>query len=206
VDLSRPYAILCPTLDSDVLHVLAGTNRPLTGREVARLAGKRSHAGVTDVLQRLTEQGLLERKEAGQAYLYTLNRDHLAAPAVILLASLRAELIRRLTTVISAWALSPAHASAFGSAARGDGDTESDIDLFLVRPDSIDADVPLWRGQVDELSSSVYRWTGNHVGIVEVAQPELPRLRREQPPIVQNLRRDAILLYGEPVADLLEPL
>jgi hypothetical protein len=30
---ARPYKAICPTLDSEVLSVLAGTSRPLTGRE-----------------------------------------------------------------------------------------------------------------------------------------------------------------------------
>src|SRR4051794_10747130 len=100
MDLSRPYTALCPSLDGDVLVTLAGTRRPLTGREVARLAGRRSHVGVRDVLARLVEQGLVDRQEAGSALLYTLNREHLAAPAVAVLAGMRSDLVRRLRTEI----------------------------------------------------------------------------------------------------------
>lgn len=203
MDLSRPYSSLCPTLDGDVLNVLAGMRRPLTGREVARLTGGRSAMGVRDVLNRLTEQGLLDRQEAGSAFLYTLNREHVAAPAVMLLAGLRGELLRRLRTTITAWDIPPTHASMFGSAARGDGAPDSDIDLFIVRPAHVNDNDTNWRDQLAALADAVHRWTGNHAGIAEVAETEVPRLRDEQPPIVLNLRDDAVVLYGPDPTELL---
>ena len=52
-------------------------------------------------LRRITEEGLVHAEEAGNAYLYTFNRDHLAAPAVELLADIRSELERRLRAEIA---------------------------------------------------------------------------------------------------------
>lgn len=204
VDLSRPYSALSPTLDADVLVVLAGTTRPLTGREVARLARRGSQRGVSSVLERLVEQGLVDRQEAGRALLYTLNRGHLAAPAVDILSGLRSELLRRLRASLGAWNIRPLHASLFGSAARGEGDARSDIDLFIVRPDDVDPGDARWRGQLDDLSDQVYRWTGNRAGIAEVSAAEIERLRAWQPRVVGELRSDAVGLFGPDVATLLE--
>lgn len=142
MDTARPYLAICPTLDSDVLAVLAGTSRPLTGREVARLAGRRSHAGVLDALNRLAQHGLVDRQEAGRAFLFTLNREHLAAPAVDILAGLRTELLNRIRHTIETWQVAPTHVSLFGSTARAEGDTASDIDLFVVRPRGVAEDDP----------------------------------------------------------------
>jgi hypothetical protein len=114
IDLSPPYAAISPTLDGTVLAVLAGTTRPLTGREVARLAGRRHHSGVLAVLNRLTEQGVANRQEAGRALLYTLNREHLITPAVERLANLRLEFLRRLREAIQGWVVTPIHVSLFG--------------------------------------------------------------------------------------------
>jgi len=204
MDVAQPYAALCPTLASGVLAVLAGTNRPLTGREVARLVGRHSHSGVREVLNRLTEHGLVERQEAGRALLYTLNRDHLAAPAVDVLAGMRMELLNRLRQSIAGWDVPPVHVSLFGSAARGEGNTESDIDLFIVRPSDISEDDNHWCSQIDRLAADVLRWTGNHAGIAEVAEPEIDRLERDQPPILAELRSDAITLSGPEVVELLD--
>jgi len=161
---------------------------------------------VRAVLNRLSEHGLVDRQEAGRALLFTLNREHLAAPAVTLLAGMRAELVQRLRRSIESWSVVPIHASVFGSAARGDGDTKSDIDLFIVRPKDIDDDDPVWRQQLDRLATSVRRWTGNHAGIVEVAEMEIPRLREEAPPIVAELKDDAVQLFGPGISALLGPM
>lgn len=203
MDVSRPYTAVCPTLDGEVLVALAGTTRPLTGRAVARLLDRgESHAGVLNVLARLVEQGLVYREEAGNALLYTLNRDHLAFPAVEVLAGIRSELIARLRRAIEEWELSPAHASLFGSAARGDGDTESDIDLFIVRPAEISDDDSRWRSQLNRLATDVEQWCGNHASLVEVSTDDLDRLATEQPPVVADLTSDAIVLVGQEAASL----
>lgn len=206
MDLTRPYSVVSSTLDPGVLVLLAGTSRPLTGREIARLLGRPSHSGVIAALDRLVVQGLVEREEAGRAFLFTLNRDHLAAPAVELLADLRSELLRRIREAIGEWTVRPEHLSLFGSAARGEGDTESDIDLFVVRGTAIERQDSLWREQLDLLARRIEGWTGNPARIVEVEQAELALLRRERPPIVDELRADAITLAGPETSTLLEEL
>ena len=186
--------------------MLSGTTRPLTGREVARLVRTGSQPAVNASLRRLTEEGLVRAEEAGNAYLHTLNREHLGAPVVELLRDIRRELERRLCVEIEEWKIAPAHASIFGSAARGDGDTRSDIDIFVVRPAGVDEDDAGWRQQLDQLADHVYDWTGNHAGISEVSAADVRRLRRERPPVVDELRRDAITLAGPPPTELLRAL
>lgn len=203
VNLARPYTAVCPTLDAGVLSVLAGTTRPLTGREVSRLLGRPSHSGVLGTLNRLSEHGLVDREEAGRAFLFTLNRDHLAAPAVDLLVHMRSELFDRLCQTVASWEIAPVHVSLFGSMARGEGDTSSDIDLFVVRPSGVEREDPRWREQLDLLARKVQRWTGNMAGIAEVGKEEIPRLRKEEPPILAELRADAITVAGTEAAALL---
>jgi DNA-binding transcriptional ArsR family regulator len=203
MDLSRPWAPIRSPIDMEVLRVLRGTTRPLTGREVARLVRAGSQPTVNASLRRLSEEGLIRAEEAGNAYLYTFNREHLAAPAIELLADVRSELERRLRDEIAEWQVAPVHLSIFGSAARGDGDTESDIDIFVVRPRNVPDDDPRWREQLDGLSDRIRAWTGNHAALSEVSAANVRRLRRERPPVVEELRRDAITLAGLPPADLL---
>lgn len=202
VDLSRPWAPIRSPIDMEVLRVLRGTTRPLTGRDVARLVRVGSQPTVNASLRRLSDEGLMHLEEAGNAYLYTFNREHLAAPAVELLADVRAELERRLRDEIAGWKIAPVHLSVFGSAARGDGDTQSDIDLFVVRPPRVAEDDAPWRAQLDTLSDHVHAWTGNHVGLSEVSAADLRRLRRQRPPVVDELRRDAITLAGPAATEL----
>lgn len=201
VDLSRPYTVLGTHLTNEVLVALARTTRPLSGREVARITG-RSDRRVRQILHDLVAHGLVHQQEAPPALLFTLNREHVAAPIVEQLANLRREFERRVRAEIESWEVQPAHASIFGSAARGDGDTSSDIDIFIVRPDRVTEDNPVWRQQLEQLAVDVRNWSGNRAGIAEVAQRELARLRREQPPVVADLRADAVTLAGPPLAEL----
>ena len=183
---------------------LAGTTRPLSGREVAKLSGASTN-GAWRALQRLVEHGLVTVEEVGNgaALIYTLNRRHVAADAVLLLADLRARLITRLTDELDTWPVPPAHAYLFGSAARGDGDSRSDIDLLLVRPSEVALDDEQWRARVDALAEAIHAWTGNPAGIVEQSQSDIRRLRRGRPAIVAELERDAVVLRGASVKELL---
>lgn len=134
--------------------------------------------------------------------LYTLNRDHLAADAAIALIRLRSALIERITQELGNWETKPTHASVFGSAARGDGDTTSDVDIFIVRPAGTDEEDETWRSQINTLSDSILSWTGNHAGISEVRDSDVARLGRERPPIVEELEKDALPLLGPPADKL----
>ena len=205
MDVSKPFTAISSSVDADVLVVLAGSTKPRSGRELARRAG-RSNTGVQHVLDRLVEHGLVNREEVGRTFLYELNRDHLLAPTVEQMAGARTELIRRLREAIGAWEPAPVHASLFGSAARGDGDTNSDIDLLIVRPADLDPEDANWRDQLDELADSVRRWTGNNAGIAEVSEGELPRLRKDRPPVVEEVSEDAVDLAGEDTRKLLRRL
>jgi predicted nucleotidyltransferase len=176
--------------------VLAGTTRLLTGREIMLLTGRTSHSGVMAVLSRLAEHGLVDQVELNRASLYALNREHLAAPAVELLMGMRDELLERVRREFDAWQIAPAHASLFGSAARGDGNAQSDIDLFIIRPNEVDENEPAWCTQIDNLQRQILRWTGNHAGIVQVPESQIAHLLDAEPPIVAALRSDAINLHG----------
>ena len=197
MNLAAPSSIAIPETTGRVLTVLAGTTRPLSGREVARLSGS-PRTTVARVLRDLELQGLAKVQEAGAgaALLYSLNRGHLAAEPVLALVNLRQRLIDFLRLELEGWSIQPKHASLFGSAARGDGDSASDIDLVIVRPDGISETNDTWRGQLDCLARTVKDATGNRAGISEVGELELRRLVYDRPPIVDELEVDAITLVG----------
>lgn len=203
MDVSRPYRAVSPGLTGDVLVVLAGTTRPLTGREVARLVGTRSADGVRKALERLAEHGLVSRQRAGRSYLHALNREHVAAGLVAELAAVRSRFLADLHDEVNAWRIPTVHASLFGSAARLDGDTASDIDLFVVRSHDVDEADPEWRAQLDELAERIYQRTGNNASVFEFGENELDSLRRSARPILAELRVDRIDLAGEPLISML---
>jgi len=195
MDMSQPISTVIPTLDGPVLAALARTNQPLTGRRIHQLTGAGSESGTRKVLRRLAGTGLVTAKQVGPSVQYSLNREHLAAAAVLELTTLRSRLIRQIMDAIAQWTRHPIHASIFGSAARGDGDVESDVDLLIVH--SFHEPPPEWSEQVDELGDRVHAWTGNYMQTYELSTSELAEHLRVGDPIVDEWIRDSITVYGQ---------
>jgi Nucleotidyltransferase domain len=116
------------TLDGDVLTVLARADAEMTGRQIQRLAGHGSHQGIRNAADRLTKQGIVLRRGAGNANLYKLNRSHVAAPWVEGLAGLSEQVLERLRNTIGTWTPPPVLAVLFGSVATGHATPTSDLD------------------------------------------------------------------------------
>jgi predicted nucleotidyltransferase len=89
----------------------------------------------------------------------------------------------------------------FGSAARGDGDASSDIDLLLVAPR--DADAEGWTAQIDDLRLRVERWTGNHCQVFDIDEARLREHLDARDPLVDAWLRDGIVVAGDPLKSLL---
>jgi len=192
-------------LDARVLEVLAGTTRPLSGREVARIAGQGSPNGVWRALNRLAASGIVHADRRGRAIYYVANRDHLAWPAIETLAHLRGRLFRRLADEIAAWSIAPLHASVFGSVSRGDADADSDLDLLIVRPEGLDAEArETWERQLDALRERILRWTGNRTQTFSIEQSRLIDHVRAGDPLVRSWLDDEIPLFGPPIRDLVQ--
>lgn len=203
MDLASPLRSLVPTLDAEALTVLAGTTAPLTGNRLAGLASRGSRAGLMRVLDRLVAHGLVLAEPAGAATLYRLNREHLLCEPLLAALQARRRLLDRLRAELESWATPCLHASVFGSVARGDATTSSDIDLLLVRPVDVDADEPAWQRQVRQLEVAVAAWTGNALAILELTPADLARARDAGEPLLQSLQDDALVLVGPTVPHLL---
>lgn len=199
VDMNSPMRTLLPSASAEVLTVLAGTTEELTGNAIATLAGGRvSQTGANKALKRLVAGGVVLARPAGSAILYSLNRDHVAAGAVLQLAALRATFLQRVTEAVAGWQLPAVSVVLFGSVARGDAGTASDIDLLVVRPDAFSPDDARWERQLEELTESVRSWTGNPCEILEYSESALADLVAAGDALVENLRTDGIAVAGTP--------
>ncbi|MGY6658825.1 nucleotidyltransferase domain-containing protein [Amycolatopsis sp. TRM77291] len=182
-----------PTLDGDVLAVLAGHDGIFTTGQLHRLLARHSEEGIRKVLRRLVKQGVVESDRVGNAFTYRLNRDHLAAEHIIALAQLRKTLLERIEDRLESWQVPPVYAAVFGSVARGEATEGSDVDLLLIRPDDADAD--RWETQVDELAVEVTRWTGNDTRPLEFAEAELAE-RAYDEAVLRDVARDGLTVAG----------
>lgn len=119
-----------------------------------------------------------------------LNRDHVAAPAVASLAHLWGEVFDRIRRHVAEWPRGPRLVGIYGSAARRDGDEESDVDLLVVS-DAVDAS-----DQAAQLAAQVERWTGNATHVVTVGSKDLRRMRRAREAILAEWERDLVVIVG----------
>ena len=196
MDFARPLHTVTPTLDGDVLAVLAGADAELSGRRVHQLVGHSSEQGVRKTLDRLVEQGIASSRRAGQAKLYQLNRDHLAARHIEGLAALRSELLQRLRETVKQWKVEPVAALLFGSVARREAGAQSDLDLLVIRPARCDADAKPWRDQVSRLQQAATAWTGNDSRVLEFGEEELREGLGEREPVLVDAVKDGIEIAG----------
>lgn len=197
MNLTSPISAIAPGGRGVILSILARTEQPLSGRRVAELAGNQlAKSRVLEVLGELAASGIVLVESRPPSLLYELNREHLAAPAIIQLAHLRSALIDRIRAQLTEWTEPAVTAWLFGSAARGEGTETSDIDIAVVRPDSLDADDADWSRQLVELSDAVTRWTGNGTSVIEYAESEIAALVEADERIVASIQSEGIHLGG----------
>ncbi|MEX7473804.1 nucleotidyltransferase domain-containing protein [Mycobacterium adipatum] len=201
MQLNRPFATVTPTLDGDVLAVLATVDEPFTLSQINRILTTASAEGIRKVLGRLTTQGVVLRSQVGRTNLYRLNTNHIAAEPILALSRLASTLWTRIESLLESWADPPIYAAVFGSAAKGLMTIDSDIDLFLVRrpispPSGSTHDHDIWASQVTDLARAVTVWTGNDTRVVEYAVDDLRTAAEAGEPLLDNVARHGLTVAG----------
>lgn len=201
MDFGHPVEALIPDAQGRVLATLAQTTQELNLRTLAELSGV-SIAHAARIVPRLVELGVVERREVPPAVLVRLVREHLAARAILALADLRHAFLEELRE--SAGCLDPPPSSVilFGSFARGDDDAESDVDVVVVRPFSVDDDDPAWSDAMAAWEAHVTRIAGNAVNRIEVRADEVPKRVKSRQTLWRAIRDEGVTLSGTPLLDL----
>ncbi len=160
----------------------------------------------------------------GRNRVHELNREHVAAPVAEALGGLRLALWKLFRNTLGSWNPKPVYGCVFGSAARGDGDVHSDIDVLLVRaPVAGETDprrgsgglavvagyasefmavqlttrqASKWARQVEQLHELVPAWTGNPLQVLEMSTFEWADHRRRRTSLFTEIDRDAIQVAG----------
>lgn len=185
-------SVRSPHLDSQALTVLSRTEQYLSVQQIQQLLPEEgSLQGVRKSVARLAEQGIVLELTVGQRYAYSLNFDHLLADAVKIIADAKNELITRMHQIISEWQTQPLTVKIFGSAARNEMLSSSDIDILIVMPDSA-AEVVV-NNSVQQLVTKATLWTGNDVRPLVYRNSEV-----EPASIFNSILSDGIDIAGDP--------
>ena len=199
----RPVEAVIPGAQGRILAVLAQTTADLNLRTLARLAGV-SAAQASRVMPELVVLGLVERREVPPSSQFRLARDHVAAEAILLLAGSRDRALQHVGEAAGALKIPPIAVVVFGSVARGDATSESDLDVVVVRPDEIDEDDEAWGAGIEQWRNSVRVITGNPVDVVEVGLAEASQRLRRKTGMWADIVHEGIVVHGPSVAKLVE--
>lgn len=202
MQLNRPFTTVTPTLDGDVLAVIAGADVAFTIPQIQRILVTASGEGIRKVLTRLTAQGVILHDRVGRTNTYRLNTEHLAAEPIVALSRLNSTFLKRLEEHFGEWGGELRYAAVFGSAATGRMTLDSDIDLFLVRGshsalDSVDDEPDVWEVRVTELVRLVSAWTGNDGRIVEYTEEQLTTAAAAGEPLLRDIADTGLTVAGK---------
>ncbi|CAJ1582508.1 nucleotidyltransferase domain-containing protein [[Mycobacterium] wendilense] len=199
MQLNRPFATVTPTLDGDVLSVLASADVAFTVPQIQRILTTVSGEGIRKVLTRLTTQGVVLHDRVGRTNTYCLNAEHLATEPIRALSRLHSTFLERLELHLSDWGKVLRYAAVFGSAATGRMTADSDIDIFLVRaaPElGQGSNQDPWGQQVSELARLVTAWTGNDARVIEYTEEELRDAAAAGESLLHDVSKQGLTVAG----------
>jgi len=182
-----------------ILRRLAKAPQPLSGRQIAELTGL-THRGAIQALAGLVETGVVRQRQVGRAHQYSLREDNVAVNQIILPALASEEhlldlLKEELAKTFSAHALS---LILFGSFARGDADSKSDIDVLVVTSDAKK------KMAIDQLAQAELGHFNDKfhalLSCYSLTLDELKRKRRLA--FLKQAEQEGILLYGKNLEEL----
>lgn len=188
-----------------ILRALSGRSHPASAAQVARVTGSGTPAGIRRALERLALHGICHREELGGRALFSLNYHHVLYPAARAALDADEQFKSRLRRELEQWEPRLVSAVLFGSAARGDGGTASDIDLLLIRPDMTARDREhRWNHQVHDLRGQVFAWTGNRLQVIDWTSAAFRRYAMRGELLIGEILRDGITLVGAQPSELME--
>lgn len=138
---------------------------PASGRELARRAGV-AHGTASRILDELSRQGVVVSRRYGRADMHQLNGEHILYPLLREMFSQEQGVPEQLQTTLRdelrrIGGISEAY--LFGSAARGDMTTTSDIDVAVIAPERAEAEIA---APLEHLSERVRKTFGSKLSVL----------------------------------------
>jgi predicted nucleotidyltransferase len=182
----EPFGGVIPGARGAVLAALLRTDARLTGRQVHAIVNDRcSLWTVQENLKALTRLGLIRTQTVGRAGVHTVNEEHVA---VAPLRSLLDPIAALTDTVRTSVGDQVEAVILFGSTARGEADSRSDVDLAVIAPAG-------WDGRTD-LEDVVRARLGNKCDVLAFTHDDFTRLAAADEPVVRDILADGVALIG----------
>lgn len=184
-----------------ILRYLVAHGGAHTGRQLAAGAGV-AVARAAEALSRLVDMGVLERRQAGRAYLYSLNEtNYLVSDSLLPAFRSEAEWLERLGNEVYTVLERKADAVIlFGSWARRQPTPTSDVDLLVVtrsgqNQGKVERTLEQHRGRFAERF-------GRPVSLLVVGREELRRRLRRGDRLMREIIREGRAVAGKSIAEV----
>jgi uncharacterized protein len=193
-------AVLGSTAKVRILRALLPLTSPVSGSEARMLAGVRSVSGMRTALHDLTELGILMRDDTRRIRFYRVNRDHdLAEPLAVLFAaeSKRIVVLREALREILERGAVQVHIVSiilFGSNARGDARSTSDVDLLVVT--QAEETVARVQDVLLEAAPEIHRRFGLRISPYVLWKERVQQRHHDGDPLMRNVAAEGRTLYG----------
>ncbi|CAN5651041.1 hypothetical protein BH23GEM8_BH23GEM8_18590 [soil metagenome] len=185
-----------------LLRALVPLDRPVSGREAARLAGVSRQA--IRSLDELVAVGIVRRQETAGQHLYTFNGQNRLAPAIANLFDAErqraTELFERLAALVTG-AGGVSSAVVFGSAARGEAGPGSDLDLLVLGNDR-ESEGAIYTALV-EASAALELEFGVDLSPVVITVEQARHQKSEGDSFIAEVVRDGRRIFGRPLEEVL---
>lgn len=180
-----------PTADYPILCVLEKVEDPLTTTAIFKRCPSTPRITVHKSLTRLVDHGIVNRELLGNTYFYSLNRNHILFPVIKELVHVADNLLEKMRKSISAWENTPVIVYLFGSAARGQMTTASDLDLlFVLENETCEKDSMF--NDIYALCESLRKVTGNEINPVVFYHSEI-----KNTPLFRDIIQEGVCIYGD---------
>lgn len=178
-----------------ILRALLDSAEGMSGRQVARLA-QVNHQTCATAVARLEEIGVVRRQGSGQSQLFRLNwRIALVRDLLVPLLRGERDTFRALLSPLGGLVFGRCRrAMVFGSAARGEEGSGSDLDLLLVVDGAVGSRAA--RAAAEEARRAIWDEWGVRVSAIVLTTREVDRRRRGGDPLMAAVLREGIEIGG----------
>jgi len=186
-----------------LLRYLATHEELQTGRALAHAAGvepKRAAEALAD----LVEAGLVRRRRAGRAFLYSINRDNYAVAEILLPAFINErDWLKRLGDEIRRSLPGIDSVILYGSWAKGKAQPQSDVDLLLVtRPNVGKSQAIQLQERADDIRVRMSERYGRPISLLIVGLENLRRRLRKRDRFIREILAEGQVLAGSSLGEV----
>lgn len=185
-----------------ILRYLVAQGGAHTGRQLAAGAGV-AVARAAEALSRLVDMGVLQRRRAGRAYLYSLNEaNYLVSDSLLPAFRSEAEWLQRLGKEVFATLNRRADSIVlYGSWARAQAASTSDVDLLVVTRSvrdrkEVERTLETQRGRLAERF-------GRPVSLLVISRDEFRRRLRRGDRLIREIVREGRAVAGRSIAEVI---